>query len=542
MRICCVHCKLASTFQKLGHEVLVLNPGPGFYQLAPVLEKNKFSPDLLFQQETLGARTLIADLEDISCPRIYWSIDTHLNTFWQQYYARLFDLVLATQREWLPYLANSRGTKLGWLPWFGFKRPWTAWETRKYQTSFVGRITKHRPLRKNFTDFLTQDFKTHVCQEIPYQQMLGLYSNSKIVPNESILGEINFRLFEATSSGCLVCNQDSGQGLEELFVPGQEIMLFSHVLELKGLLNYFLKHSDQACHMAAAARERVQKEHLPQHRAEYVLKMAREISAKKLSHNDAQTALWLTALQLWDAGRLELNIDAVMRILFALPLDPELLASLMRLYFNKKSEAEILALLVPVLQKEQYAESWLVNLTGSHICLGLDKWEMACRFWLRYAYKQKKGKLERPRDAGHLYQLWAGELLSLGYVLRPGFLFDSSRHTPCSALDCLLTAYELKPKDLDLARQIDKLLSRYRGMESTRLGLLSYLSLQQPKDWKCALELGLVNLRAFRERQGLEELFLAQKRATEKQEQEKFLRSLSRRDKSGQLTRLFSSN
>ena len=90
MNIVCLDSSLGTALADLGHTVKDLRPGAGIVRLAPLL--GDFVPDLLIQQEALGPRTLVVDLDAFSCPKVFWSIDTHLNSFWHQYYARLFDL------------------------------------------------------------------------------------------------------------------------------------------------------------------------------------------------------------------------------------------------------------------------------------------------------------------------------------------------------------------------------------------------------------------------------------------------------------------
>ena len=50
--------------------------------------------------------------------------------------------------------------------------------------------------------------------------------------NECIAGEVNQRLFEAASSGCLPVSERQPPGVETLFVPGTEALYYENVLEL----------------------------------------------------------------------------------------------------------------------------------------------------------------------------------------------------------------------------------------------------------------------------------------------------------------------
>src|SRR5213593_205314 len=65
---------------------------------------------------TLGPQALPFGLEDVPVPRVYYAVDVHMNFFWQRYYARLFDLVLVAQKDYVPLFAAA-GVPARWLPW-----------------------------------------------------------------------------------------------------------------------------------------------------------------------------------------------------------------------------------------------------------------------------------------------------------------------------------------------------------------------------------------------------------------------------------------
>ncbi len=115
LRLCLVNCALSAAFQALGHEILDLHPKPGVCDLPRLLQDKDFIPDILIQQESLCPRILLRGLETLECTKVFWSIDTHLNTFWQEQYARLFDLTLHRRQNWLA------GLKLGLVNLQGFR-------------------------------------------------------------------------------------------------------------------------------------------------------------------------------------------------------------------------------------------------------------------------------------------------------------------------------------------------------------------------------------------------------------------------------------
>jgi glycosyltransferase involved in cell wall biosynthesis len=77
------------------------------------------------------------------------------------------------------------------------------------------------------------------AQDLGFAPMLEFYDRSRIVPNESIFGEVNFRLFEAASCGCAVINPAT-PGLQDLFIPGEEVAAYRDGAELADWVNRLL--------------------------------------------------------------------------------------------------------------------------------------------------------------------------------------------------------------------------------------------------------------------------------------------------------------
>jgi hypothetical protein len=534
MRICCLNSPLAEPFRRLGHDVLDLRPGPGLYDIAGELARLGFTPDLLFQQETLGPRVVVHTLSGLDCPCVYWSIDTHLNGFWQRFYGRLFDLVVTTQKAWLPALEAWGIRECGWLPWYGSHRPLKPASERDLEAAFVGRVTAHRTMRQWFTYFLSGRYPFSRREDLPFDEMLDFYDRALVVPNESIFGEVNFRTFEAASCGCAVVNPDLGDAIRELFADGGEQFLYSDVLELEEHIDRLLGDDGLAERMGRAARERVVRDHLPEHRAKRVLVMASELGG--ISRSRSGTDLLLTLHGLALRGERLMGQDRLERSLASLPATPESLGALIQSATMGRSADKVMAVVLPILDSRQYEEELEVNVAGSTACLAVGDWATALQFWYRHLQGAMSGG-ERPNDPGRLYALWARELSRSGRTLRPGLMFDPKTHLPETALECLVMAHERSPDDMGILRSLDALARDVRGMEPLRMQLLSHQSLHDQESWRIGLELALVNLRAFRKREGLEELELAFALARKRSKEEPFLSMLMSRDPSGRILR-----
>lgn len=361
MKIACVHSSLAKALTGLGHDVLDLRPGAGIVRIAPLM--GDFVPDLLIQQESLGPRTLVADLHVLSCPKVFWSIDTHLNSFWHQYYARLFDLFCTTQKHWQGWFKERGILNVHWLPWHGSSRGLSSWDQRRKGMGFVGRVTAERPVRAWFLDWLRELGPLEQRGNLNFVGMHDFYDNCRIVPNESIFSEVNFRLFEAASCGCAVVSP-AVPGIEDLFVPGEEVALYRDGAELAYWVERLQRDDLLARSMGLRARERVSREHLAEHRAGALLAAVANSGKLAVPGVAADTAWWLTLYHLWEAGRLDMDRRALLLGLELLPLTDEILAVLLRLRIGGGRE-EFMRLALPVAEKEQYAAFFGVNLAGA---------------------------------------------------------------------------------------------------------------------------------------------------------------------------------
>jgi hypothetical protein len=541
-RLALVHAPaaLSQAFRGLGWEVVLdLHPPGGELDLSQDLDKA--APDLFLQVEVLGPRLLLRGLEALPCPSLFWALDPHLNGFWQAAYGRLFDLTLSTQAKWRDDLA-ALGAATAHLPWFGLPLPWKPWESRPHEICFVGRVTAQRPARGWLLDFLRRhygDRRLKLASDVGFAEMLALYGDSRLAPNESIMGEVNFRLFEAAASGCLVLGRDLGPEQAALFEPGREMEVFAHVAGLKARLDFLLKNPRAAQARARAAWERVQARHLPAHRARAILDLAQGLPRKRATGAEAALCRGLALFRLWEAGRLPCPATETAALLDSLPPGPLARAARLRFLVQQPGLESQARAAVAALWRERPADQDLdTDLAAGLGALRLDEWELARGFWLarlRALARPSKALLEPPDSPRNLLRLWARLLREEGRLLRPGFPFDPASHLPACAAECLFLALHLAPGDTELLRETDALLSACPGQEQMRVGFLSDLTLRRRQDWRPALSLGLASLACFRLEAGLEELAAARGLARSQGREAAFFRALASRDPDGLL-------
>ncbi|EGJ49854.1 glycosyltransferase [Desulfocurvibacter africanus] len=540
LRICLVSpYALQKPLEALGHEVLALHPKPGILDIAAELARKRFAPDLLVQVETLGPRVVLTGLPALRCPRLFWSVDTHLNLFWHRHYIRLFDGALTTQPHLVEEL-TAQGVPAFWLPWHGLERAWKPWDSRDLGVHFIGRMTEHRPARTWMIQHLTARFNASHHADLPYADMLATYERARIAPNEAICGEINFRLFETASCGCAVVTPDTDPGLAELFAPEREMLVFSDVLELDERIGFLLRNPTKAERMARAGWERVQACHLPQHRAARLLELAAGLPARTREPGRDEEAMVLTLHTLVRDGILNLRTDMLNALLAPLEQTPAVLQARFQLAAEHLGPAAVRALAGIVLTKVGAVEPEVLC-AGSMAAEFLGEHELALSLWHRRLLdmgKQDAARLPKSPDPAGLAKAWAAELTRLGHCMEPGFRFALERHTPSTAHHCLLLALKHDVRDLEATRNLEMLLGRERGTEASRLSLLSHLCLHQPRDWRLGLRLALLNLKVHRHGPGLEELCAAQAAARSQGSEDRFLRMLAGLDSSGRALKL----
>jgi len=539
--VCLIDCKLSiiKAFENAGFNVLRLCTGDQlFFDLKQALAEHSFVPDMVVQIETLIHRSLVTGLDSVDCPTLFWAMDPHLNAYWQSAYGRLFDIVCSTQRGWIPRLKEQGVEDVRWLPMFGGSEAWTDMNERNHDISFVGRVSDQRPARKWMVDYLRKscgDYHLGMEHSLSFPEMMALYRDSRIIPNESILGEVNFRLFEAASCGCMVLSQSLGDEQETLFEPGREFDTYENIVELDEKLTMYLKNERLTQTMGRAAYERIASEHMPVHRMESLVAFAKDGVSCRATGADVEKWTVLASILMWEAGLLPLASKDLFNRLQALEQDADVAAAMFRVQATSGMKKVMADNVRTILGANLYADSPDLNLAGSMASLRVGHWDGAKAFWYRHLKGTAGREPEPPKDTTQLLTLWAKDLKRRDCIVRAGFPFNVDRHLPASASDCLLLALNDVPEHLPTLRLLDTMLRPIVGLEQLRVGFLSILTLHEREDWRLAFEIALANLKSYRLVAGMEELHMAREIAHSQGQESMFDRALLARDASGLL-------
>jgi hypothetical protein len=503
---------LAGFFTARGCRVLRLSLEQGVHDIAALLDERGFAPDMLLHTEELGRKVLLRGVERLPCRTAFWSVDTHMNSHWQTHYGALFDAVFTTQSHLAPLFSRDGRPGAFWLPWFGSRRPFRPFAARGTEVGFVGRLGAGRPVRDQFMALLAGRFAARHASDLSVADMQAFYDDTRLAPNEALFGEINFRLFETVSSGCLSFTPRL-PGMDGLFCDGREVVCYETGQDLADRLRHYRARPEAAEAVARAGHGALQARHLAEHRGE-ALAAALDKAPGRACGEAAEVAFALGLLGLAEVGVFTSLIREVEADLARLAHFPEAAGGLLRLWRLTGRTERMPALCTalagrPGIPPVLAATAGLASLAAGPFPLARTLARVLDRNLAATApgaAHRSRRTLDTPRD---ICLFAAGLFRDAGRIMRPGLVFEADRLLPQTVAEALILAHTLDPGDTTVMVALDAALEPFRGTEQTRLGLLSALSLHEPRNWRWPLRLALVNARMFRLEASAQELALA---------------------------------
>lgn len=316
---------LYESFRRLGHEVLIFDyrqdktvflqylPIIGhrhviavFRPLVPVLDlrlvrvAEEFRPDFILvdKGESIWAGTILELKRRLKVPVALLFVDDPQFHFMARRYYKAYDhyftssfLIERRVREagfasvhYIPYSFNDKVHRRVEL---------TEEERRRYgcDANFVGTFYPERlPYLRAIRDFDLRIWGRGWRLPLALAGMSGTYRGAHIpseewvkVMNASITVNIhmramreggmksNGRTYEATACGSLLLT-DRALGIEDLFEPGKEIVVYDSPKDLREKLAYYLAHRDEAAAIAEAGYRRCHRDHTMDERARFILR------------------------------------------------------------------------------------------------------------------------------------------------------------------------------------------------------------------------------------------------------------------------------
>lgn len=221
------------SFRQLGHEVLSIGLSPGCdvvpdgvvstRALWSILDARGFKPDLALWCD-LCRPPLVMGLETLPCVTVGYSIDQYVNP-WHVPFAAGFDIFLVAQQDYLKLFLDKRlAHHVEWFPLFcDLERDLDPGSERDIPVSFVGTLDPPvNPLRRPFLKAFQRGAPIFLHQG----DYRPVFARSRMVLNQCAVGELNFRLFQAMGCGAALLTENCGNGLADLFLPGEDLYLY----------------------------------------------------------------------------------------------------------------------------------------------------------------------------------------------------------------------------------------------------------------------------------------------------------------------------
>jgi hypothetical protein len=243
-------------------------------------------PDLYLWIDPAG-RYFPPGIGDLPIPTACYLIDVHLGS-WRYQVARFFDGVFVAQKDYLAGFRHAVGhDQVWWLPLAAASDVHRQHDLpRRYDVGFVGNITRAhrgtaraRRLSLIAERFTTNDFNARYTPE----EVGRIYSQSRIVFNTSIAGDVTMRVFEGAACGALALTDSIANGLSELFQVGTEIVTYADDAELLDMIIYYLAHDTEREQIAQAGRRRTLGEHTYEHRARQLVDRTSAAAFRRLA-------------------------------------------------------------------------------------------------------------------------------------------------------------------------------------------------------------------------------------------------------------------
>jgi len=271
----------AAELRDMGYEVVLCGTGDhmdvkltsSMHHIDQVLQDmpSGFAPDVILWMDN-SAPLLLIGLEDCKVPVIFYSVDTQHHYELHSQLATAFDYVLIAQRDYMFYFAET-GTPMEWFPLWA-PRYVEPSKDKKFDLTFVGNLNfKLNPARVKFFEDL-QKITTINVQQGAYWE---IFPHAEIVVNQTVKGDLNFRVFETMMSGPLLLTERNSNGLLDLFTDGEHLVTYErgNPQSAADISKELLSDRTRMKRIAEAGRSEILAKHTARHRA---LELSRIIS------------------------------------------------------------------------------------------------------------------------------------------------------------------------------------------------------------------------------------------------------------------------
>lgn len=274
--------------RELGHNVFTVSwlaPGsklniPRLFSFKEILSElpADFKPDCLVYFDDSYPLSIVG-LEEVDIPKLFYSVDVQHHHQWHKHVGGMFDEVWVAQKDFLPQMQLLSDPELP-LKWQAL---WADGEIglgleRDIDVCFRGNLDAElHPERGRFFQ--------EIAEDIPIDAREGEYrldyQRAKIVLNECVAGDLNFRVFEAMAAGALLLTPRIANGIQELFTENEQLVFYDDAKDAKRLIKHYLAHPEQRERIARAGQAEVRARHMARNRAEDLAETCERLLSRK---------------------------------------------------------------------------------------------------------------------------------------------------------------------------------------------------------------------------------------------------------------------
>lgn len=252
---------------------------PLFYKgLAALLDSRGFRPDVVIWMDQ-GNLPMVFGLEALDCVVLGYTIDDYCNP-WHVPFSACFDAVFVAQRDYVSlFEAENLPRPTRWTPLFcDYERDIDTGADRDIPVSFVGTLNpRNIPDRFPFLE----SFRKHHPLYTKQGDYRPVFQRSRIVLNQSAIGELNFRVFEALGCGAACLTEDTDNGLADIFTIGETMLppySKGNVASAESIARKMLARPEELATIAKAGRDLVRSEHTSRSRVAMLLEWAQVLA------------------------------------------------------------------------------------------------------------------------------------------------------------------------------------------------------------------------------------------------------------------------
>lgn len=224
---------------------------------------------------------LPVNIEKFKGLKIGYFIDTHRSLFKRKIMARCFDIIFVAQKNAVHQFEGVRN--VFWLPLAYNDKYYKENNKRKYDVSFIGNTNHKNSNRGKDLEKILRDFSHPKTNGYHFTNMLKIYSESKIVLNITIGGELNMRFFEGIGSGAVLLTDQKNEFVGNLFKSGKDFINFHNADDAIRKIRKILLNYEAYSINARKAQKKVLLSHTYKHRFEEILRKIKQIYPEKIT-------------------------------------------------------------------------------------------------------------------------------------------------------------------------------------------------------------------------------------------------------------------